>query len=150
MCCMRLAENTGGQKLPKIRHLSTITQLCRAISSQLRHISTSRKKHVKQQHLSHMSSQYDELRPTSGWGLFISLGHPSNFQWVSPLGSVTTRRSSSGRQPKFAALNTGCHLHSEGQPSGWALAHILVFFESPTTTATATFVLRPFFPGQPG
>ena len=32
------------QKSPKIRHLGTIAQLCRAISSQLRHLSTIRKK----------------------------------------------------------------------------------------------------------
>ena len=35
--------------------------------------------------------------------------------------------SSSGRQPNFAALNRGRHLCSAGRPSGWALAHILVF-----------------------
>jgi len=34
---------------------------------------------------------------------------------------------SSGRQPNFAALNTGRHLCLAGLPSGWALAHILVF-----------------------
>jgi len=39
-CCMRLAENTGRKKSPKIRHLSTIAQLCRDISSQLRHALT--------------------------------------------------------------------------------------------------------------
>jgi len=27
------------------------------------------------------------------------LGHPSKFQWVSHLGSVTARHSSTGRQP---------------------------------------------------
>ena len=43
-CCTRLAENTGHKKLPKIHHLCTIVQLCRAISSQLRHISTIGKK----------------------------------------------------------------------------------------------------------
>ena len=35
--------------------------------------------------------------------------------------------SSSGRQPNFAALNRGRHLCSAGRPSGWVLAHILVF-----------------------
>ena len=55
-----------------------------------------------------------------------SLGHPCKFQWVSRLGSVTARHSSSGRQPNFAALNRGCHLYSSGRPSRWALAHILV------------------------
>jgi len=37
---MRLAESTGRKKSPKIRHLHTIAQLCRAISSQLWHLST--------------------------------------------------------------------------------------------------------------
>ena len=37
---MRLAENTGRKKVAKNRHLGTIAQLCRAISSQLRHLST--------------------------------------------------------------------------------------------------------------
>jgi len=31
----------------------------------------------KQQYLLHMSSQYGELRPNSGWDRFTSLGHPS-------------------------------------------------------------------------
>jgi len=65
------------KKLPKIRHLHAIAQLCRAISSQLRHISTIGKKIVKQQHLPDMSLQYGEFRPTSGWKHFLSLGHPS-------------------------------------------------------------------------
>jgi len=65
MCRTRLAGNAGPKKLPKLRHLGTIAQLCRAISLQLRHISTI-KKLVKQQYLLHMSSQYGELRPTNG------------------------------------------------------------------------------------
>jgi len=36
-CCTRLAENAGRKKSPKSRHLLTIIQLCRAISSQRRH-----------------------------------------------------------------------------------------------------------------
>jgi len=44
MCCTRLAENTGRKKSSKIRRLGTIAQLCRAISFQLRHISTIGKK----------------------------------------------------------------------------------------------------------
>ena len=51
-CCMRLAENTGRQKVTKNRHLGAIAQLCRAISSQLRHVSTIGKKLVKQQYAS--------------------------------------------------------------------------------------------------
>jgi len=74
MCCTRLAENTGRKNDAKNCHLGTIPQLCQAISSQLRHISTTWKKLAKQQYLLHMFPQYGELRPTSGWDCFISLG----------------------------------------------------------------------------
>ena len=61
-CCTRLAENTGRKNSPKKRHLGTIAQLCRAISSQLRHTyRQSEKKLVKKQYLLHMSPQYGEL-----------------------------------------------------------------------------------------
>jgi len=65
-CCMRLAGNSGRKKVAKNRHLGTIAQLCRAISSQLRHLSTSEKKLVKQRYALHMSTQYGERRPTNG------------------------------------------------------------------------------------
>jgi len=125
-CCLRLAGNAGPKKSPKICHLGTIAQLCRALSSQLRRYRQSKKKLVKQQYLPHISSQYRELRLTSGWDLLASLGHPRKFQWVSCLGSVTARHSSSGRQPNFSVLNRGRQLYSTGWPSRWALAHILV------------------------
>ena len=73
-----------------------------------------------------MSSQYGELWPTSGWDMLASLWHPSTFQWVWCLGSVTAQHSSSGHQLNFAALNRGNHLYLAGRPSRWALAHILV------------------------
>ena len=111
----------------KNRHLVTIAQICRAISSQLRHISTIGKRLVKQQYLIQMSPQYGELQPTNGWDRFGRLGHPSKFQRVTRLGSVTARHSSSGRQPNFVALNSGRHLYSAGRSSRWALAYILVF-----------------------
>jgi len=102
MCCMRLAENTGCKKSPKIRHLRTIAQLCRAISSQLRHVSTIGKKNLLNSNISPMSSQYGELRPTSGWDRFGCLGHPSKFQRVLGLGFVNAAMSLNGSQPNFA------------------------------------------------
>ena len=39
-CCTRLAGNAGPKKVAKNRHLGTIPQICRAISTQLRHVST--------------------------------------------------------------------------------------------------------------
>ena len=129
MCCTRLAQNTGCKNSPSVHHRATLlsnifrTKAC--IINQ--------KKFVKQQYLLHMSSQYGELRSTSDWDWLAGLEHPSKFQWVSRLGSVTAWYSSSGHQPNFAALNRGRHLYSEGWPSRWALAHILVllFFSSP-------------------
>jgi len=81
---------------------------------------------VKQKYVLQMSPQYSELWPTSGWDRFSSLGHPTSFQRLSRRGSVTALQSSSQRQPNFAALNSGHHLCSAGQPSRLALAHILV------------------------
>ena len=103
-CCTRLAGNAGRKNDAKNRHLRTIAQLCRAISSQLR--STIGKK-LKQQYLLQMSSQYGELRPTSGWGLLVSLGQPCKFQRVLRLGSVTAGHSSSGRQPNVQRWTEG-------------------------------------------
>jgi len=116
------------KKSSKILHLRTITQLCRAISSQLKHVSTIGKKLVKQQYLLHMPSQHGELRPSNGWDRFGSLGHTSKFQRVSVLGSVTARHFSTGRQRSFAALNRGRHLYSAGRSSRLALTHIVVLF----------------------
>ena len=59
-------ENTGRKKVAKNRHPGTISQLYRAISSHLRHVSTIGKKLVKQQYVLHMSPEHGELRPTSG------------------------------------------------------------------------------------
>ena len=75
-----------------------------------------------------MSSQYGELRLTSGCDRLAGLGHPGKFQPVSRLGSVTARHSSivHGLQPNYAAMNRGRHLYSAGRPSRWASAHSLV------------------------
>jgi len=101
MCCTQLAENTGRKNYAKNHHLRTIAQLCLAMSSQLRHMSTIGKKLVKRQYLLHISSQYGELRPTNGWDLLASLGNPSKFQWVSHLGFVTAPTSLIGGQLNF-------------------------------------------------
>jgi len=92
-----------------------------------------------------MSLHYGELRPTSGWDRFVSLGHPSSFQRVSGLGSVTARHSSSERQRNFEALNRRRHLHSAGRPSRWALAHILAFFEMVNLTCIISYLFTAIF-----
>ena len=68
MCCTRLAANTGRKNDAKNRHLRTITQFCRTVFSQVRHVSTIGKKLVKQQYLSNMFSQCGKLRLTKNTG----------------------------------------------------------------------------------
>jgi len=60
-----------------------------------------------------MSPQYGELRPTSDWDRFTSLGHRSVLAALLHGSQVV-------------ALNRGRHLCSAARPSRWALAHILV------------------------
>jgi len=43
---------------------------------------------VKQQYLLHMFAQYGELRPTSGWDRFVSLGTPANFNGFRVLAAL--------------------------------------------------------------
>ena len=88
MCCTRLAENTGRKNDAKNRHLGTIPQLSRAISSQLRHVSTIGKKHVKQQYLLHMSLQYGELRPLAAEIVSGVWGTPTNFNGFCVLAAL--------------------------------------------------------------
>ena len=52
MCCTRLAANARPKKVAKNRHLGTKAQLCRAISSQLRHVSTIGKKNLLSSNIS--------------------------------------------------------------------------------------------------
>jgi len=74
---MRLAENTGHKKSPKIRHWAPLHKfvglyLCN--SGTYRQLE---KKLVKQQYLCHMSLQYGELQPTEI--VLLVWGPPANF-----------------------------------------------------------------------
>ena len=65
-CCMRLAGNAGPKKSPKKspsgHHHITLSGYVFTTKARI----DNRKKLVKQQYLSHMSLQYDELWPTNG------------------------------------------------------------------------------------
>jgi len=88
MCCTWLAENTGLKKSPKIHYLGTIAQLCRAISSQPRHVSTIGKKRVKQQYVPNMSLQCGELGPQAAEMGSLIWGTPANFNGFHVLASL--------------------------------------------------------------
>ena len=76
------------QKSPSGHHRTTLSGYIFATKA---HIDNWKKKLVKQQYVLHMSPQYGELRPTSGWDRLTSLGYPCKFQLVLHLGSVAAR-----------------------------------------------------------
>jgi len=138
MCCTRLAGNTGGKNDAKNRHLGTIAQLCWAVSSQLRHVSTIGKKLVK-----HTSStcprnmvNFRPLTAEIGLGVW---GTPANFNGFRIFAALHhgTLVLGVSHQPNFAALNRGRHLYSARRPSRWALANILVLHASSTSETRA-------------
>ena len=90
-CCTRLAENTGCKKVAKNRHLGTIAQLCRAMSSQLgKKLLSSNMSSTCPGNTANFGPLATEIGP-------VVWGHPCKFQRVSRLGSVTARHCSSGR-----------------------------------------------------
>jgi len=58
MCCTLFAANAGPKKVTKNRHLGAIVQLCRAISLQLRHVSTIGKKSLLSSFISSTRPHY--------------------------------------------------------------------------------------------
>jgi len=76
------------QKLAKNRHLCTIAQLCRAISSQLRHVSTIGKKLVKQQYLLRMSHNMVNLGPLAAEIVSLVWRTPANFNGFGVLAAL--------------------------------------------------------------
>jgi len=94
MCCMRLAGNTGCKNDAKNRHLSTIAQLCRAVSSQLSHLSTIEKKLLNNNMLStchHNVANFGPLTAEICWRVW---GTPANFNGFRVLASLLQRRRS--------------------------------------------------------
>ena len=85
MCCTRLAENTGRKKVDKNRHMGTITQLCRAISSQLRHVSTIGKKIVSSNMSCRCPRNMVNFGPLAAEIVSLVWGTPPNFNWFCVL-----------------------------------------------------------------
>jgi len=127
MCCTRLAANAGCKKSSKSHHLRTIPQLCRAISSQLRHVSTTGKNLLSSNISYTCPHNMVNFGPLAAEIVSLVWGTPANFNGFHVLAALlhgTLVVSVS----QTAALNRGRHLYSAGWPSRWALAHILVFF----------------------
>jgi len=80
--------------MTKNRHLRTIAQICRAMSSQLRHVSTI-KKYVLNSNIcsrcSHNMANFGPLTAEIGWRVW---GTPANFDEFRVLASLLQRRHS--------------------------------------------------------
>jgi len=125
MCCTQLAGNAGPQNRQKIAIWAPLNLSGYIFATKAR--IDNRKKLSKQQYLPHVLTIY--FGQLAAEIVSLVWGTPANYnRFVSRLGSVTARHSSSGRQRNFAALNRGRHLYSAGRPSRWALAHILMSY----------------------
>jgi len=82
-------RKSGRKKVAKNRHLGTIAQLCRAISSQIRHVSTVGKKLVKERYLIHICP-HDMVNfgPLSAEIVSWVWGTPGNFNWFRVLAAL--------------------------------------------------------------
>jgi len=76
-----------------------------------------------------MSPQYGELGPLAAEIGSLVWGTPTNFNGFRVLAALLHGTPAVGisQTLRFAVLNRGRHLYSAGQPSRWALAHILVY-----------------------
>jgi len=102
MCCTRLAENTGRKKSPKIRHLRTMAQICRAVFLQLRHISTVWKNLLNSSISSTCSHNMVNFGPLAAEISSGVWGTPARFQRLSSLRFVTAPTSLHGSRSNFA------------------------------------------------
>jgi len=96
---LKILDAKNLQKSPSGHHLTTLSGYIFATEARIHN----RKKLVKQQYVLQKSPQYGELRPTSGWDLFVSLGHPQISTGFASWQRYCTA-CSSGRQPNFTAL----------------------------------------------
>jgi len=114
------------KKVAKNRHLGTITQLCRAISSQLRHVSTIGKNLLSSNISSTCPHNMVNYGPLAAEIVSLVWGTPGNFKGFRVLAALLHGTLAVGVS-QTAALNRGRHLYSTGRPSRWALAHISSF-----------------------
>jgi len=115
--------NAGPKKSPKICHVGTITQLCRDISSQLRHVSTIAKNLLNNNVSPTYPHNIVNLGPLAAKIRWRICGTPANFNGFRILAALLHGTLVVGVS-QTASLNRGRHLYSAGRPSRWALAHI--------------------------
>jgi len=123
----------------KSRHLGTIPQICRAISSQLRHVSTIGKNLLSSNISCTCLHNMVNFDPLAAEIVSLVWGTPGNFNRFRVLTALVHGTLVVGVS-ETAAFNRGRHLYSVGRPSRWALAHI----SSYQLSATFTYLPTPF------
>jgi len=99
MCCTRLAENTGCQRIAKNSSSGHYrTTLPGRIFATQAHIDN-QKKRAKQQYLLNTSSEYGGLRPING--SILEFEAPQQISTGFAYGFVTAATSLTGGQPNF-------------------------------------------------
>ena len=123
MCCTRLAANAGPKKVAKNRHLGTTPQLCRAISLEVRHVSTIGKKVLSSNISPTCPHNMVNFGPLATENVSLVWSTPGNFNGFRVLAALLHGTLVVGVS-QTAALNRERYLYSTGRPSRWALAHI--------------------------
>jgi len=118
------------QKIAKKPYLGTITQLCRTISSQLRHVSTIGKNLLSSNTSSTCPYNMVNFGPLPAEIVSLVWGSPGNFNGFRVL-VVLLHGTLLVGVSQTAALNRGRHLYSVGWPSRWAFSHISSFLFFP-------------------
>jgi len=123
------------QNVAKNRHLFTIPQICRAISLQLRHVSTIGKKFLSSNISATCPHDMVNFGPLAAEIVSLVWGTRGNFNGFLVLAALMHGSPVVGVS-QTAALNRGRHLYSSGRPSRWALALISSYnFYSPANRA---------------
>jgi len=112
------------KKVAKNRHLGTIAQLCRAISSHIRHESTIVKNLLSNNISSTCPHNMVNFESLAAEIVSLVWGTPGNFNGFCVLAVLLQGTLVVGVSQTFPAWNRGRHLYSTGRPSRWALAHI--------------------------
>jgi len=88
MCCTQLAANTGRKNVAKNCHMGTIAQICRAISSQIRHISTIGKNLFSSNISSTCLHNMANFGPLAAEIVLLVWGTPANFNGFGVLAAL--------------------------------------------------------------
>jgi len=104
MCCTGSLKYAGRKNSTSVHHRTTLAGYIFAPQD----VSTIGKKLVKQQYMPHMSSQYGDLRLTSGWDRLPIT--PANFNGFRVLASLLHRRRSTELKLTKVCRMFGCLL----------------------------------------